>query len=195
MSDFYTDSVLRSEIVFGRVRAGDGTPVATRARIVKIGSDVIAAAAMSALSLGLCSHPTLGTSMASDCSAAVINPRVFAQPRAEWVSEAYARLERYRTYEANWEPGAIAISPRAIEALKQLLNLHTGPHTPIPSIVPLVDGGVQAEWHRGGVDLEIRASAEGTLTAVASGEGDVGLEEPVDLDPSKRGWIEDLITG
>ena len=30
-----------------------------------------------------------------------------------------------------------------------------GPTTPRPSLVPLPSGGVQIEWHRGPIDLEI----------------------------------------
>ncbi|HEV7671546.1 MAG TPA: hypothetical protein VGS22_23755 [Thermoanaerobaculia bacterium] len=45
---------------------------------------------------------------------------------------------------------------------------------PMPAIVPTIDGGVQLEWHRRGVDLEIRAtsgtSAEVFFEVLATGE-------------------------
>ena len=47
------------------------------------------------------------------------------------------------------------IAPRnAIRAI-QLLGEFLGPETPPPIAVPTVRGGVQLEWHTGGVNIEV----------------------------------------
>lgn len=48
---------------------------------------------------------------------------------------------------------------RMLEILSEILNEHTPP----PSIVPTWCGGIQAEWHRNGVDLEIEVFPSGEI--------------------------------
>lgn len=60
----------------------------------------------------------------------------------------------------NWDSyGARAIDPLiAITSLTFLLTVIPST-TPPPSIVPTPEGGIQFEWHRNGVDLEINVCA------------------------------------
>ncbi len=65
-------------------------------------------------------------------------------------------LEDLAALEPNWDrEGAAAIDPvciaRAREVKLQLRGFIMGP----PSIVPTVTGGVQLEWHKHGLDLEV----------------------------------------
>ena len=56
-------------------------------------------------------------------------------------------------------PAADKTIGRMLEILSEILNEHTPP----PSIVPTWCGGIQAEWHRNGVDLEIEVFPSGEI--------------------------------
>lgn len=96
------------------------------------------------------------------------NVFVWVEPRAQWgmVSTFAAKpawlqaaIERLTSL-VRLEPGldsyrAKSIDPqRAQQVLSALLEVMK-PETPLPSIVPTTDGGIQLEWHRNGIDLEI----------------------------------------
>jgi hypothetical protein len=58
--------------------------------------------------------------------------------------------------EENWDSyGARRVDPRCTEAAVGLLRAILDSTTPRPFVVPTCRGGIQLEWHRGGVDLEI----------------------------------------
>ena len=60
------------------------------------------------------------------------------------------------TLPSNWDSyGAGAIDPRIVQDAMGLINGLLGPTTPASRAVPLSSGGVQLEWRRQGVDLEI----------------------------------------
>lgn len=74
---------------------------------------------------------------------------------------------------ANWDNyGALQIDPTLlIEGLKILLR--TLPDdSPVPAVVPTTRGGVQFEWHCGGVDLEVDVVSQGTI-AVSFDDGTI----------------------
>ena len=63
----------------------------------------------------------------------------------------------------NWNDNAVATHPWAAAALLVTL-VHVLDDTAFPpAIVPTWRGGVQAEWSRNGVDLEIAADPDGAL--------------------------------
>ena len=63
----------------------------------------------------------------------------------------------------NWNDDAAATHPRAAATLLTVLVIVLDDATPPPAIIPTWRGGVQAEWHRNGVDLEIEADPDGAL--------------------------------
>lgn len=63
----------------------------------------------------------------------------------------------------NWNDDAAATHPGAAATLLVVLVSVLDDATPPPAIVPTWRGGVQAEWHRNGVDLEIEADPDGAL--------------------------------
>lgn len=69
--------------------------------------------------------------------------------------------ERLRELKENWDgDGAPVITEEAIEMATRILKIlreEPGQST------PLNNGGIQLEWHSGGVDLEIAITPEGTL--------------------------------
>ena len=59
--------------------------------------------------------------------------------------------------EFNWDSyGALTVSPRAVCAALRFLARELPAGAPLPSFVPTVDGGIQLEWHVGGIDIELR---------------------------------------
>lgn len=63
----------------------------------------------------------------------------------------------------SWNDGAAATQPRAAANLLVTLVHILDDAAPPPAIVPTWSGGVQAEWSRNGVDLEIEADPDGAL--------------------------------
>ena len=63
----------------------------------------------------------------------------------------------------NWRSDGQPTNPTAVKALLALLIEVGDDRMPPPSIVPAWNGGVQAEWHRNGVDLEIEANPDGLV--------------------------------
>jgi len=76
-----------------------------------------------------------------------------------WIREVDKKLEQLRKLEPNWDgEGAPPVSFECcISALMFLLESAAN-ETPAPQIVPTSEGGLQLEWHRNGIDLEVRFS-------------------------------------
>ncbi|HEX3130798.1 MAG TPA: hypothetical protein VH394_25915 [Thermoanaerobaculia bacterium] len=65
---------------------------------------------------------------------------------------------------AGWDSyGAKPIDRQRAAAARYVVWMSIASGAPPPAIVPTSDGGIQLEWHRCGVDLEIRAVAETLL--------------------------------
>ena len=71
-------------------------------------------------------------------------------------------LDKLRDLRDDWDDdGAPAPAEEAIEMAERILNRCCGTMT--GQAVPMTSGGVQLEWHSGGVDLEIVITPEGTV--------------------------------
>ena len=81
-------------------------------------------------------------------------------PDTKWFSPALeAMLDlRSRSSAPAWESEKIRDS--AMDAMLSVLANTLDSQTPPPTIVPTWDGGLQAEWHRNGVDLEIEVGPD-----------------------------------
>ena len=66
---------------------------------------------------------------------------------------------RSRSSAPGWESEKIQDS--AMGAMLSVLANTLDSQSPPPAIVPTWDGGLQAEWHRNGVDLEIEIGPDG----------------------------------
>ena len=62
-----------------------------------------------------------------------------------------------------WATGGAFTQPAAASQMFNLLAHILDHQTPLPSIVPTWEGGVQVEWHRNGVDLEIESMLSGEI--------------------------------
>lgn len=80
-------------------------------------------------------------------------------PAASWVRDAIAEIEQLTALSADWDTyGASPITASAATKAVRFLVDNAYAELARPSIVPMSDGGIQLEWHRGGVDLEISIS-------------------------------------
>lgn len=105
------------------------------------------------------------------------------QEPPRWLLPTLRSLDELMTLPPNWDSyGAQPIRRRnAIEALSLLAEVSCV-STPAPSVVPLPDGGIQLEWHSGGVDLEV--------SLPGSGPGHVSWE-----DRAGSSWEAELPAG
>ena len=70
-------------------------------------------------------------------------------------------LDKLRELKDDWDnDGAPAPAEEAIEMAERILTIL---RDVLGQAVPMTNGGVQLEWHSGGVDLEIVITPEGTV--------------------------------
>lgn len=111
-------------------------------------------------------------------------PRVLqvsvANAAASWVRDAFEQISSLTALRHNWDTyGAEAIRASAIADVATFLINHAYNDLGAPAVVPMSDGGVQLEWHRGGLDFEIAFSEQEPGVFVEDlTTGDV-IEEPL----------------
>ena len=79
--------------------------------------------------------------------------------------------------------GAQPTNPQLVAKLLNILSELMQPTYLPPQITPLADGGVQAEWHVLGRDLELVVAADGHPTYYYFDPG-AGAEEEAEIDPN-----------
>lgn len=84
-----------------------------------------------------------------------------------------------------WSSDANRMQPAAVVRMLNVLVEILTEWTPTPSIVPTWEGGVQAEWHRNGVDLEIEVSPKGEIEYFFKGPDDYEKEGRAEDDIHK----------
>jgi hypothetical protein len=96
---------------------------------------------------------------------------------ARWFQPVVQRLVDLTRLPRNWDSygGVAVMSANATDALWFLARFLESASVP-PWVVPLSDGGVQLEWHRDGVDLEVVFSAEGNEFALTDAAHDIAWE-------------------
>ena len=81
------------------------------------------------------------------------------QSAASWLGDAVAHIEELTSLAPGWDSydSKPVDAGAAMGAVRFLLGSAYA-DLPAPAIVPIADGGVQIEWHRGGIDLEVSFS-------------------------------------
>ena len=73
-----------------------------------------------------------------------------------WVEQTFRSLGALLRLGPGWDSyGSSPIDPHCVVAAIEMAFTILRDDSPIPSVVPTSRGGLQLEWHRGGVDLEI----------------------------------------
>lgn len=89
---------------------------------------------------------------------------------------------------------AKSVSPKAIHHAARFLREAESliPNLATPSVVPTVRGGVQLEWHRQGVDVEIEFAVDDSASWYAEERGTgTALEGPVvGYESTIRQWLK-----
>ena len=86
----------------------------------------------------------------------------YGQPLPAWFDPLMQGFVDLFTLPHDWDSyGAGPIDPRAVHEAMTLINSLLGPTSPAPRVVPLSSGGLQLEWHRQGIDLEIVFDRDG----------------------------------
>jgi hypothetical protein len=80
----------------------------------------------------------------------------YGQPLPGWFDPLMQGFVDLRTLPQNWDSyGASPIDPKVVHDAMNLINGVLRPTSPNPRVVPLSNGGLQLEWHRQGIDLEV----------------------------------------
>lgn len=96
------------------------------------------------------------------------------------VIEAIEKIVSFRELEKGWDGDrAFPLTDDACRMAIWLVVNVTSTEAPRPQLVPLADGGIQAEWHVFGNDLEVEISPTGDLSILATTSLD---EDVIDVD-------------
>ncbi len=99
-----------------------------------------------------------------------------------WFIPATERLTNLSKLQENWDSyGASAINAQAITQAIQVMTEVMTNDTPMPAIVPTTRGGIQLEWHLGGIDMEVEVTGGRTLSVLYE---DATQQEP---------WEDELV--
>jgi len=98
-----------------------------------------------------------------------------------WFGPTISAIANLNWDDSDWKDGAEPPHPVAAARLLLLLSRILEDDAPPPSICPTWRGGVQAEWHPHGCDLEIEAVPDGSFEYYLA-RGDEEYEGLLDAD-------------
>lgn len=84
-------------------------------------------------------------------------------PVLQWAELTVSQVFQLPYNRDGWQEGSVRTSTAAATDLLLILGWALNADSPAPRIGPVWDGGVQAEWHRNGVDLGIVVSSGGKV--------------------------------
>ena len=89
--------------------------------------------------------------------------RVQELHETEWFYPTLQAIAALPWQTDNWSFGATRTQNSAVAYMLGILIAVLDSQTPPPAVVPTWNGGVQVEWHRNGIDLEIEVDPEGDI--------------------------------
>lgn len=117
------------------------------------------------------------------------NPGETTSSGIRWLSPTTAAMARLPWFETNLPDGRTPPQPEAAANLLWLMAMALENNTiPPTGIIPTWRGGVTAEWHVNGFDLEIECDPSGTIEYNFAGPGVEEYEGPVDETLSQLKW-------
>lgn len=116
---------------------------------------------------------------------------------AQWDSGITQKLQELVRLELGWDGyRAVPVGFTNAAFALQILARACAPGTPIPTVVPGVEGDLQLEWHTVKGDIELHVVAPNVVhawCAVASGENPEGEERELKNDFSiVAQWVRDI---
>lgn len=120
--------------------------------------------------------------------------------RPRYVLYLERELNRVALLSAGWDGAkARAVTDAALREVARILGLLVGDDTLLPQVFPLVDGGIQVEWHAGGDSVEVEIEGDGSVGVFAgrrSGEtlldGTPGEDLPQDWQRLLRTFLQEM---
>ena len=95
-----------------------------------------------------------------------------------WLNSVVERLQQLLHLPPNWDSyGARPIAASPVARSLRLLSEVMGEATPVPSIVPVPDGGIGVEWHVNGLDAEIEVDPDQKVSLFWTKAGDADGHE------------------
>ena len=97
-------------------------------------------------------------------AAIAITPPEPSHEKLSWTESTIENLFDLPWGKDEWQKGAQATRKEAVSQLLVALCVTMQPDSPTPHIGPMWDGGVCAEWHQNGIDLELYVAPDGKVT-------------------------------
>jgi len=114
-----------------------------------------------------------------------------SEPASLW--RVFTSIRELANLPSNWDSyGSQPLAASAVRRSFNLLPLVLSDTSPAPSVIPTRDGGVQFEWHRGGIDIEVKIPPSGSASYLIADAGtgvEQESEESLDL-PAIREALE-----
>jgi hypothetical protein len=118
------------------------------------------------------------------------SPNVFLPAWVKSVLKAIVPLFRLQP---NWDSyRAMALDPKTVKSALEILFSVMSYDSPPPCVVPTVSGGLQFEWHVGGIDLEIAVSRPGEGRFIFEDQSGSEIEGEL---PAEVPRLADLVSG
>jgi hypothetical protein len=106
-----------------------------------------------------------------------------AEANVQWLEPTLKRVESLLTLDPSTSLGRdLPPSPESVVDAVTFLSKSLRPTAAAPSLAPLNDGGLQAEWHRGGLDVEIVFSPDEDERGIYIRDKRTGEERELPLD-------------
>ena len=102
-----------------------------------------------------------------------------------WARPTIERVLALPWNQEGWQEGARPPSTDAASHLLLAFSTTLLMDSPVPDISPMWDGGVCAEWHRNGVDLELYVTPDGNITWSFE---DLGSAEEEEVEEGQPVW-------
>jgi hypothetical protein len=103
------------------------------------------------------------------------------------------QLNRLGLLRRGWDgAAAAAVTDRALVEAATILASVVGERTLLPQIFPLVDGGVQIEWHAGGDNIEVEVEGDGSIAIFAGRTSEDPLLEGIPGEDLPSDWLRTL---
>jgi hypothetical protein len=86
------------------------------------------------------------------------------QARPDWIMPTLSSIVQFLTLPPGWNSHAAApVTLTAAQVGLDVLVAAAEQAAPAPAVVPLSSGGLQIEWHAGGIDLEVAIDHDGSV--------------------------------
>jgi len=113
-----------------------------------------------------------------------------------WFVPVRNSVDELLSLHENWDSyGAAPIRQEFVASASSLLHSIMDQDTPLPAIVPTTPGGVQIEWHRDGIDLEIEIESTSRISVYfEDARTGVSWEEGITSDLHKLSIVVSLLS-